>query len=259
MLVATFGPTTTWVGKTVTYSDGAFVLEGHGPIRAQDVFEYERQGHLVWAMDGVRAWVGAKAQAEGGDGPSPSHTGGWQTEEKGSVVQLEAATPAQAEPAAAIAVADLVRERALRSALAAGFSRDEFEAEERVRVDAGGDHASPGDAFLSLAGRAIDDGRTTHDWPRLSVLYSLQAWWLDEAGRDSLAAVRRARQAELYALDAEGVERVRIVVADGDACSTCDGNGGREMRVADALRRMVVPNPSCGHGWCRCHWEPVTK
>ena len=90
MLVATFGPTTTWVGKTVTYSDGAFVLEDHGPIRAQDVFEYERLGHLVWAMDGIRAWVGAKAQAEGGDGPSPNHATGWQTEQKGSAVPSEA-------------------------------------------------------------------------------------------------------------------------------------------------------------------------
>ena len=38
-----------------------FVLEGHGPISAADVMEYDRQGQLVWANDGTRAWVGAKA------------------------------------------------------------------------------------------------------------------------------------------------------------------------------------------------------
>jgi len=40
-----------------------FVLEGHGPISAQDVMEYDSQGHLAWATDGTRAWVEAMAEA----------------------------------------------------------------------------------------------------------------------------------------------------------------------------------------------------
>ena len=28
MLIATFGPTTGWVGKAITFEDGQFVLEG---------------------------------------------------------------------------------------------------------------------------------------------------------------------------------------------------------------------------------------
>jgi hypothetical protein len=61
MLIATFGPTTGWAGKTITYEDGAFTLEGHGRISAQDVIEYERQGHLVWPYDGLREWVQSSA------------------------------------------------------------------------------------------------------------------------------------------------------------------------------------------------------
>jgi len=36
-----------WVGKTITYDGGQFVLEGKGNIRAADVMEYDRQsqGH----------------------------------------------------------------------------------------------------------------------------------------------------------------------------------------------------------------------
>ena len=32
MLVATFGPSTAWLGKKITFKRGAFSLEGHGKI-----------------------------------------------------------------------------------------------------------------------------------------------------------------------------------------------------------------------------------
>jgi hypothetical protein len=59
VLIATFGPTTAWVGTRITWVDNAFLLEGHGPISAGDVMEYDRQGHLLWVNEGARAWVGA--------------------------------------------------------------------------------------------------------------------------------------------------------------------------------------------------------
>jgi len=62
MLIATFGPTTAWVGMQITREGDAFVLEGHGPISAADIMEYDRLGHLVWVNDGTRAWVGSKAK-----------------------------------------------------------------------------------------------------------------------------------------------------------------------------------------------------
>lgn len=63
MIIATFGPTTAWAGKTITREGDVFTLEGHGPITAADVMEYDRPGHLVWADAGTRAWVGSKAGA----------------------------------------------------------------------------------------------------------------------------------------------------------------------------------------------------
>jgi hypothetical protein len=61
MLIATFGPTTAWVGTRITWADDGFALEGHGPISAGDVMEYDQQGHLLWVNEGARAWVGATA------------------------------------------------------------------------------------------------------------------------------------------------------------------------------------------------------
>lgn len=61
MLIATFGPSTGWAGKTIDYDNGVFTLEGHGPISAADVLVYDRQGHLVWPYDGMRAWVHVRA------------------------------------------------------------------------------------------------------------------------------------------------------------------------------------------------------
>ena len=61
MLVATFGPTTGWVGKTITCEGDVFTLEGYGPISAADVMSYDSQGQLEWASEGMRAWVGSLA------------------------------------------------------------------------------------------------------------------------------------------------------------------------------------------------------
>ena len=61
MLIATFGSSTAWQGQKITWDEGRFLLEGHGPIGAADVMEYDRQGHLIWESAGTRAWVGSKA------------------------------------------------------------------------------------------------------------------------------------------------------------------------------------------------------
>jgi len=57
MLIATFGPTTGWAGKSISYDNGRFSLEGHGLISAADVLTYDGQGHLIWADDGLRGLV----------------------------------------------------------------------------------------------------------------------------------------------------------------------------------------------------------
>lgn len=57
MLVATFGPTTEWVGKTVTKDGDLFRIEDVGSVSAADVIAYDRQGHLSWVDEGTHAWV----------------------------------------------------------------------------------------------------------------------------------------------------------------------------------------------------------
>ena len=61
MLIATFGPTTAGVGRKITYDDESFLLQDHGPIDADDVLAYDRDGHLLWAYDGLREWVAEMA------------------------------------------------------------------------------------------------------------------------------------------------------------------------------------------------------
>jgi hypothetical protein len=64
MLIATFGPSTGWAGKRISFEDDVFVLEGYGPLSPTDVTEYDRQGHLIWANDATRAWLSSLAQPE---------------------------------------------------------------------------------------------------------------------------------------------------------------------------------------------------
>jgi hypothetical protein len=52
MIIATFGPTNAWAGKT-THDDGRFVLEDVRQITAQAGVQHDRQGYLGWASDGL--------------------------------------------------------------------------------------------------------------------------------------------------------------------------------------------------------------
>ncbi|HEY5388541.1 MAG TPA: hypothetical protein VIL79_11645 [Thermoleophilia bacterium] len=66
MLVATFGTTTAWVGKTVTWDGDQFVLEGYGRVPAAALIDYDQQGHLRWASAELRSWAWSYAHWEAG-------------------------------------------------------------------------------------------------------------------------------------------------------------------------------------------------
>lgn len=70
MLVATFGPTTAWVGKTITWDGDQFVLEGYGRIPGAALVDYDQQGHLLWASAELRSWAWAYAHWEAGGAPA---------------------------------------------------------------------------------------------------------------------------------------------------------------------------------------------
>jgi len=63
MLVATFGPSSSFAGRTITFENEEFVHEVLGPISAAEVRDYDRKGWLEWPMDGMRAWVGSPDEA----------------------------------------------------------------------------------------------------------------------------------------------------------------------------------------------------
>jgi len=61
ILIATFNDTTGWRGKTITYDDDRFTLEGHGRVSPTNIMKYDGQAQLVWSNEGTRAWVGSQA------------------------------------------------------------------------------------------------------------------------------------------------------------------------------------------------------
>lgn len=56
-VIATFNSTTGWAGKSITHDNGAFVLEGQGPITARDVMSYDDAGQIEWAYEGLKDWT----------------------------------------------------------------------------------------------------------------------------------------------------------------------------------------------------------
>ena len=61
MPIATFNNATGWVGKTITREGSTYVLQGYGAISAEDIMAYDRDGRLIWASDGTRAWIASLA------------------------------------------------------------------------------------------------------------------------------------------------------------------------------------------------------
>ncbi len=57
MRVATFGPSTAWVGVGIEYDGRQFLLEGYGPVPPEALLDYDRLGQIDWAYAGLREWV----------------------------------------------------------------------------------------------------------------------------------------------------------------------------------------------------------
>ena len=71
VLIATFNAATAWAGRTITYDNPRFVLDGHGEVPAAAVVDYGRLGQLDWAYDGLQDWVAQIADGESGEGQHP--------------------------------------------------------------------------------------------------------------------------------------------------------------------------------------------
>ena len=69
MLVATFGPSTAWAGKTITWDGSQFVLEGFGRVPAAALVDYDQHGHLQWASAELRSWAWSYAHWEASGAP----------------------------------------------------------------------------------------------------------------------------------------------------------------------------------------------
>ena len=63
MIIGTFGASTAWVGRTVTYDGHQFAVEEVGPTTPQAVLQYVQQGHLAWASEETRGLTMSLAQS----------------------------------------------------------------------------------------------------------------------------------------------------------------------------------------------------
>ena len=62
MLIATFGPSTAWFGKTITFENNALVLQDHGPISASDVMRYDPKAISSGQATGRAPGLGRRSQ-----------------------------------------------------------------------------------------------------------------------------------------------------------------------------------------------------
>jgi hypothetical protein len=102
MVIATFNSATGWAGKTITFENQQLSLEDHGPITAWAVLEYDRQGHLAWAYEGLREWVDSLADIERGAEVRPQDGENRDARHKvGDARAEEQATESHAQPSIA--------------------------------------------------------------------------------------------------------------------------------------------------------------
>jgi hypothetical protein len=58
--IAAYGQTEARRGRRIIHDDGVFMLDDRQSITPDQIMEHDRQGELVWASEGARAWVGSK-------------------------------------------------------------------------------------------------------------------------------------------------------------------------------------------------------
>ena len=78
MVIATFNSATGWVGKTITFDNDVFTLEGHGPVSPASVLTYDRSGQLDWAYEGLPEWVATRAVASAASATAPGGPKGFE-------------------------------------------------------------------------------------------------------------------------------------------------------------------------------------
>ncbi len=170
MLVATFGPSTGWAGKTITSESDVFVLEGHGPITAADVMEHDRQGHLAWASAGTRAWVGSLAAR---DEPIPATV-----LESDAAKRLDLARQqfAEGQPKKAI---DTLRYVVPGAWTDAGLARSAFALASEIRATSAGRLDADCDELMASAQAALAAHSARSDlraWGERSIWEDIPTW-----------------------------------------------------------------------------------
>jgi hypothetical protein len=89
---------------------------------------------------------------------------------------------------------------------------------------------------------------------RASRAYRSMAKSLWQEGKNASHVLRASALAELTALEQRGVTHVAVsAVTDDRTCEVCKAAAERgRVTLAEAREHVLVPNPDCTSGWCRC-------
>ncbi|MEI6502848.1 MAG: hypothetical protein WCP21_17700, partial [Armatimonadota bacterium] len=263
MLIATFGPTTAWVGKTIAFENDQFILEGHGPIASTAIVQYDEQGHLEWSSDGLRQWVYEQAAATTPSPPPP--------EESSPVDATAAASTQEEEPPAepSIARAKSVHAPDAKPILVATFRDRTVRAGSTIVHDRG--------AFI-IEGEGLRTATDVMEYDRRGQLVwadeGTRGWVgakaartvVDPVARKLLDKARQQYQSGKLAAAVSTLYRVEPRARAGDevaargtiALCTDIRRQADEKLGLDCRFLIKQVAPICGYGWVPADSGPVT-
>lgn len=141
-----------------------------------------------------------------------------------------------------------------------GITEKDFDAHKERLSKRFGREASNRDVIWSICNKLVTRTKDLHD---LKMIYYAMALFLNEEGKDCLAALQQASKMELTRYKQEGVKEVRILTAN-DSCEGCQRLRDEVFTTDEVLEKMPIPNRDCTHklydkkrGFCRCCYTAV--
>ena len=251
MLIATFRPSTGWHGKSISFEDEQFVLEGHGPVAPSAIVEYDEQGHLEWSSDGLRQWVHEQAAQLTPTPPPPAQSGPLEsTQPTPASASDQASESPEAATTAAATPPEVMRVATFREGTSRAGKTIIFEQGAFVLEGEGGRAAADvmefdrlGQLVWAVAGTRAWVGAKAADL----ILHSATRELLHRAGRQYESGKYKAAVETLWYLDAQarqGDEEAASGVID-----LATEIGGRVSgRLADECADLVQRSRSACRG-----------
>lgn len=151
-----------------------------------------------------------------------------------------------------------------------GATTDDFNKKKRELEESFGAKPPPRDVIWAVFQTVSEKAALKNDLSSLAGIYSKQAQFLYEEGREYLPILRQSHEITLKMMTLDPNEDIFYGVqieTDSDACPACRKLHGIRLTIEEAVKKNLLPNVNCTHKpdpkrkdhFCGCYYSYSTK